>query len=264
MLRNVFTKSLWDQRRGLLGWGIGVAVLVLLEAALWPTVRAMPGFEEFLDNYPEAMRELFNLNEFATGRGFLNAELYSLILPILFIVFGIGRGARSIAGEEEAGTLDVLLLTPVSATRLVLQQAAALITGVLTLGAVLFASVVVLSPVFDLGIRVGDAATGSLAMSLLGIEFGCIALAVGAVTGRRGLAIGVGATAAVAAYLLYAMGQLVDAVRPWQPLSPFHQALEGGPLGAGLPASYGWMVIVAAVVVAVALPIFDRRDVAVH
>jgi ABC-2 type transport system permease protein len=259
---NVFLKSLRDQRRGLLGWSIGIVLLVGLEAALWPSIRDMPGFEEFLANYPEAMRKLFNLEEFTSGTGFLNVELYSAMLPILFLVFGIGRGARLVAGEEEAGTLEVLLVTPVSPMSLVLHKAAALATAVAALGVTLCVTVAVVSPVFGLGIGLADAATGSLALVLLGIEFGWLALAVGAVTGRRAVAIGVAATAAVGAYVLYVAGQLVESVKPWQPLSPFQQALEGGPLGAGLPVRYAWMALAAVVVLAAALPVFDRRDIA--
>ena len=59
------------------------------------------------------------------------------MLPILFLVYGIGRGARSVAGEEEAGNLEVLLTTRVSPTSLVLHRAAALATGMLGLGVVL-------------------------------------------------------------------------------------------------------------------------------
>lgn len=264
MLRSVLTKSLWDQRRGLVGWSIGLVVLVLVEAALWPSIKGMPDLNEFIQSYPEPLRELFNLQDFGTGLGFLNAELFSAVVPVLFIVFGIGRGARAIAGEEESGTLEVLLLTPVSATRLVLQQAVALVVALTVLGTVLFAAVTLSSPLFDLGIGPAEAATGSLAMTLLGVEFGCLALALGAATGRRAVALAGAATAAVAAYLLYVFGQLVDAVQPWQPLSPFHQALDGGPLGAGLPAAYVWLALGAAVVVAAALPVFDRRDVAVR
>jgi ABC-2 type transport system permease protein len=121
MFRNVFLKTLRDQRRSLVGWSIGVVILVLLEAALWPSVRDMPDLQQFLASYPEAMRKLFNLEEFGTGTGFMNAELFSALLPVLFIIFAVGRGARILAGEEEAGTLDVLLVTPVSAVRLVLQ-----------------------------------------------------------------------------------------------------------------------------------------------
>lgn len=264
MLRSVFTKSLWDQRRGLLGWSVAVALLVFVEAALWPTLGDMREIEQLVQNYPEPLRKLFNLDEFASGQGFLNVELYSLLLPILFIVFATGRGTRAVAGEEEAGTLDVLLVTPVSPTRLVLQQAAALATSVAFLGAVLLATVLVASVAFGLGIGIGAAATGSLAVVLIGTEFGCLALAAGAVTGRRGVAIAVAGTAALAAYLLYVIGQLVDSVRPWQPFSPFYQAITGGPLGAGLPPAYAWMALAAAAVVAMAIPVFERRDVAVH
>ncbi|HEX6076416.1 MAG TPA: ABC transporter permease subunit [Micromonosporaceae bacterium] len=262
MLRNVFLKGLRDQRRGLVGWGVGIVVLVLLEAALWPSVRDMMNLEELLANYPEPMRELFDLEEFTTGTGFFNVELYSLLLPILFLVYGIGRGARSVAGEEEAGTLDVLLLTRISPVSLVVQQAAALAVGLAGLGVVLFAAVMVFSPVFGLGIGAAAAATGSLSMVLLGIEYGWLALAVGSATGRRGLAIAVSAALAVAGYVLYAAGALVEAVEPWRPLSPFHQAVEGGPLGAGLPLAYGWLALGAVVVVLAALPVFHRRDIA--
>lgn len=264
MLRNVFLKSLRDQRRALLGWSIGILLLVVLEAALWPSIKKMPALDELLAGYPEAMRKLFNLEDFASGRGFMNAELFSALLPILFIAFAIGRGARSIAGEEEAGTLEVLLVTRVSAVRLVLAQAAALAVATAALGTVLYGSLLGSSAVFGMGIGAGELAGATLAMVLLGIEFGWLALALGAATGRRGLAIAGAATAAVAAYVLYVAGEFVEAVQPWQPASPFHQALTGGPLGAGMPLAYAWMALAGAVVVAVALPVFDRRDIATH
>jgi ABC-2 type transport system permease protein len=264
MLTNVFLKTLRDQRRTLVGWSIGLVLLVLLESALWPTVQNMGNLEEFVANYPEAMKELFKLDQFGTGSGFLNGELYSLMLPILFLVYGIGRGARSIAGEEEAGTLEVLLTTRVSPTSLVLHRAAALAVATLGLGVVLFLAVMVCSPVFGLAIPAGEAAAGSLAMVLLGVEFGWLALAVSAVTGRHVVATAVASAAAVAAYLLYAAGGLVEALQSWQGLSPFDQALAGGPLGGGIQWAFLWMPAAAAVFVAVALPLFDRRDIRVH
>jgi ABC-2 type transport system permease protein len=264
MFRNVYLKSLRDQRRALIGWGIGVVLLVVLEAALWPSIRDMPDLQQFLAGYPEAMRELFNLEGFGTATGFMNAELFSTVLPVLFIIFAVGRGARMLAGEEEAGTLDVLLVTPVSAVRLMVQLAAALATAVAALGVVVYVGLLAASPGFGLGIGAADLAAATLSMVLLGIEFGWLALAVGAVTGRRGVAIGVASTAAVGAYLLYVAGELVDAVAPWQPLSPFHQALTGGPLGAGPQVAYLWMAVAAIAFVVVATPIFGRRDIAAH
>lgn len=262
MLTSVFAKTLRDLQRPLLGWSIGVAALVGVMAALWPSIEGIPNLEEFLASYPEAMRELFNVDAITTGVGFMNAELFSLLVPALFIIFAVGRGARLIAGEEESGTLDVLLVTPVSRLAVLIETAAALAVAVLALGAVLFAATVISSPLVGLQIGVADAASASLAVTLLGIEHGWLALSVGAAVGSRPVAIGAASTFAVAGYVLYVMSKLVAAVEPWGALSPFQQALEPGPLGAGLQASYVWMPLAALVFVAAAAVRFDRRDVA--
>jgi ABC-2 type transport system permease protein len=263
VFRTVFLKTLRDQRRGLLGWSIGIAFLVFIEASIWPTMRDMD-WNQLIQSYPEELRELFDLDAMTTGTGFMNAELFTLLLPALFIVYAVGRGARLLAGEEESGTLDVLLVTPVSGASIVLQKALALATSLFVLGVVLFAVTLGSSLLFDLGIGVAAAASGSLSMVLLGAEYGALALAVGAITGRRAWVIGLATVAAVAAYVLYAVGMLVEAVEPWQPLSPFHQALTGGPLGAGLASGYLWLAGVSVVAVLVAMPVPDRRDIAAH
>jgi ABC-2 type transport system permease protein len=262
MLLTLLGKALRDQRRALVGWSVGVAALVTLEAALWPSVRGMPGLQEMLANYPEAMRTLFKLEDLATGTGFMNAELFSLMLPLLFLVFSIGRGARAIAGEEEAGTLEVLLVTPVSTTRLALAQGAVLAASLTALGAVLFATTMVTSVLFGLGIQAAQLAWATVAVVALGIEFGWLALAIGAATGRRAWAIAGASVAAVLAYVLYLAGELVSAIEPWQVLSPFQQALAGGPLGGGARPAFLWLPAVGAAVVAAALPLFGRRDIA--
>lgn len=262
MFANVFLKTLRDLRRSLAWWSVSVAALVAVMAAVWPSVRAMPNLDEFLANYPEAMRELFSIESMGTGAGFLNVELFSILLPALFLVFAIGRGARMVAGEEEAGTLDVLVVTPVTRLELLLHKAGALACALLVLTAVTFGSTVVASAVVDMGVPTADAAVGSLAMFLLGLEHGWLALAVGAAVGRRATALAVGSTFAVAGYTLYLVGELVTAVEPWQPLSPFTQALADGPVGPGAPPSFAWMAVAAVAFVAAAAPVFERRDLA--
>ena len=80
------------------------------------------------------------------------------------------------------------------------------------------------------GIPARHAAIGVIAVVLLGIQHAWLALAIGAAAGRRGLAIPVPGTLAVMGYVLHVIGALVDAVEPWQPLSPFTQAIEAGPI----------------------------------
>ena len=264
MLASVYLKSLRDQRWALLGWGVGVVALVLAEAAVWPTLRDVRGLDRMLESYPEAMRDLFDLDAMATGTGFMNAELFTLMMPMLFIIFGVSRGARTVAGDEEAGTLDAVLVTPMSTHRLVVEKLGALATALALLGAILLLTLLAGSAMFGLGIGLADAFSGVLAMVLLGLEYGAIALAVGAATGHRSVALAVAGVAAVAGYVLYALGLIVDGVSPWQPLSPFDQAFGEGPLGAEPATSLLWVVLGTVVVVLAAIPLFSRRDLRTH
>jgi ABC-2 type transport system permease protein len=260
-LRSVYLKSMRDQRRALAGWSVGIGLLVAVEAAIWPSFRDMEGIDDLLDQYPDYMKDLFDIDSMTSGLGFMNAELFTMLLPALFLIYAIGRGARLVAGEEEAGTLDVLLVTPLSARRIVLEKALALLTCVVLLGVVLWAVTVACSVALGMGIDPGEAATGALAQVLLGAEFGALALAVGTATGRRGVATWVPSGLAVAAYVLHAAALLVPEIDPWQKVSPIYHALADGPLGAGLPATYLWLVLGTSVAVVAALGLLDRRDI---
>ena len=47
------------------------------------------------------------------------------MVPLLLMIAAIGAGAGAIAGEEERGTLELLLANPLSRRRLVLEKTAA-------------------------------------------------------------------------------------------------------------------------------------------
>ena len=259
MLRTTLGRSLYGMRRGLVGWGIGVAVCVWVMAAIWPSMQSMD-IDALLAQYPEPLKEAFNVADYGTGTGFLNGELFSIVIPAIFAVYGIGRGARLVAGEEQDGLLELVVVTPTSRTSVLLQKAAALAVGVAVLGAVLWASILVGSALAGMDVGVIPAARAAVLVTLLGIEFGAVALAVGAATGRRSAAVAAGGGLAVAAYLLYLVGQLVEGVRPYRWMSPVYQAIVDGPIGPSLPELAALMPLVAIAAVAAAAPVFDRRD----
>lgn len=261
-LRTVYLKTLRDLRHGLIGWSISIGLLVLVESLIWPSFKDMKDIEKLFAQYPDYMQRLFDVTAMTSGRGFINAELFTLLLPALFLVYAIGRGARLVAGEEEEGTLDVLLVTPLSSTRILMEKALGLATAVLVLGVALYAVTLGCSWAIGMGIGPGDTFSGCLAMVLLGTEFGLLALGVGAATGRRSLAVALPAALAVAAYVLYVAGLLVQGVDPWQHLSPLEQALASGPLGGGLPLDFLWLLLGCILVTLATLPTLDRRDIA--
>ena len=263
MFRTIATKTLRDRGRSLAGWSIGIIALTTLLSALWPTIRDLEDFQALLDSYPEELGRLFGIESLLTPAGYLNTEYFSLLGPILFLTFGIGLGARLPAAEEERGALDVLLSLPVPRWRLLLEHAVALLLALVVLGVAQVVGVMLGSAAFGMGVPLGAAVSASASLVLLGALFGLVALAVGAGTGRRVVALAASSVLAVAAYVLYVAAQLVSAVEPWAVLSPFEHTVGAEPILNGNPAGASSVlaaVALAAVVAAVA--VFTRRDLA--
>lgn len=231
---------------------------------MWTSVRDMLSIDELTATYPEALQELFALDAVDTGVGFFNAELYTLVLPALFIAFAVTRGARLVAGEEEAGILEVLLVTPVPTTVVYLAKAVGLAFAVLALGVACAVATVAASAIFSMGVSPIEVAVGSSAMVLLGMLFGFLALAAGAVTGRRAYAVGVAGAGAAVAYVVHVAGALAadGLLDRLVPFSPLHQALVGGPMAREVPGgAFLTLAVVALALLVVGPPVLSRRDV---
>ena len=181
---------------------------------------------------------------------------------MLLLIFAIGAGAGAVAGEEERGTLDLLLAHPLRRRDFVLQRflALAVLVGALTM--VVFGSVALGSWLVDLEIGVGRLLAASTSVALLAVFFGALALAVGAVWPGRARAIAVASSLAVVAWLLDGLAQAVGALDAVRPLSPYYQALGRNPLREGAPWT-GWALlgVALAMLVAGAAIGFERRDV---
>ena len=84
-----------------------------------------------------------------TPEGYITFRYMATTLPLLLSIWPILAGARLVRGEEERGTMDVLLATSQSRTRLLLEKVGALAIALLVI-AVLFA----------VGVVAGEAALG--------------------------------------------------------------------------------------------------------
>jgi ABC-2 type transport system permease protein len=115
----------------------------------------------------------------------------------------------------------------------------------------------------NMDISAGHLAAATLSAVLLALAYGAIAILLGAATGRRTVAIGLTAAAAVAAYLVNGLAPLVDALDVVQKLSPFYHYAVGDPLRQGVSFVHmGVLVGIAVVATALAPWFFSRRDVA--
>jgi ABC-2 type transport system permease protein len=268
MLRSVFGAALWSRRRNLAWWVGGSFAYLLFLGSAFPTLRENAAdFEEMFESYPEALRAMFNMVEgvsMGTGPGFLNMELFSLVLPLLLIVYAMGFGSRAIAGEEEEGTLDLLLSGPITRRRVIAEQFAAMVVSTFVIGLVTWAAIVIAGASFDMGLVPGRVAAATFSAVLIGLVFGALALAVGSMTGRRGLAIGVAGAAALAAYLVFSLAEVLSWLGTVQKASPWYYYAESAPLLHGLEwAHAGGLAAIAVGLTAAGGLVLERRDLAV-
>ena len=264
MLGSVFSKTIRDQRKALAWWVGGFVATVLMYSSFFPSVQGnAEQFNRYLKDLPDVVRNLIGGLDFTTAEGYLQSELFSFLAPILVLVYAIGAGARAVAGEEEAGSLDLLLSTPARRSRIVADKFAAMVLATFALTVSMWLSVLVFGPAFDLQPDVGGFTAMSLNTFLLGLAFGSLALAIGSATGRKALAIGVPSGIAVATFIVNALGPSVEWLEPFRLVSPFYYYSGGEPIVHGLDPVHALVLAgISGIALAYAVWTFERRDLA--
>ena len=232
-------------------------------AAIFPSIEGSPEFDELVANYPEVLKELFGLGEgggITTGAGYLDVELFSFMLPLLVLVLAIGSGARTFAGEEDAGRLELVLSYPILRSRAVLAKGVAVAVEVAVVSGVTGLAMALLDPVVGLDLSSRNLAEAIVSLAALGLLFGWLALALGAAVPSRALAIGIPAGIAAAAYLVNGLHGLAGWLDPFRFVSPFW-LMGSSPLRNGVD----WpgvltVAVVAALVLLAGAWLVERRD----
>ncbi|MEV6523793.1 ABC transporter permease subunit [Longispora sp. NPDC051575] len=261
MSRNVFTKTLWDARRSLLGWSVGTTLVALMYASFFPSMSG-GAMADALKNLPDALKEGFHLDDLGSAAGYLGANTFGIVVPLLVLFYGASTGARAVAGDEESGQLDLLLAHPLSRTSLVLQRFGALVAGSTGIAVLVFVGLVAIRGAAELGsVSVTNLAAQCLNLALLGILFGALALCAGSVVGRRGLVFATTAAVGVLTYAANSFGAQLGL--GWtRNVSPFHYYLGGSPLKNGFQwGDAGILAAASLVLVGIGLWAFNRRDI---
>lgn len=266
MLGSVYRKTLWEHRVPLLWWVGGAMSLTGFLVALFPSISAGPDLQAIIDALPAQMLALFGVDPatFQTAAGYLQAQLYSFAAPILLVAVGLRMGARATAGEEQAGTIDLLLANPIDRDRLTLDKLLAMATllGLVVLG--ITAILLVGNESAGLGLAVAGVVGVNLGLLLVSLLFGALAAALGAWVGRPGPAGGIAAGLAVIAFLVDGFAPLVDGLEVAQKASPFFWYQAGQPLLTGPTRHHLLLAVWTAVFAGAAVAGFRRRDLTVE
>lgn len=253
----------WDLRerwRAAAGTGAVLGVVAVMVVALYPSIGR--SLSDLAEQLPPAVVNLLGGASTSTLTGWVELEYVSILGPFALLLLGAALGAGWLAGAEEQGTAGLVLSTPATRRAVVL---AALAAGVPLLGLTAGLSAV--------GLLVGDALVAEgrldtagvlathvqlLALGVLGLA---LALAAGALTGRRAVALAAVGVVGVVSYLVDGFAPTVDGLAWLEDLSAFSWAVGSHPLRTGVdPAGLALLLVASAVLAVVAVVAHDRRD----
>ena len=216
---------------------------------------------DLADDFPEAILAIAGGGDLATPEGFYQVETFSLMAPIAIMIVTIVVGARALAGEESNRTIGLLLANPIKRSTVVAEQALAMVVYAAVVGVATFAGVALGSVIAGLDMSIGNIAATSLLVTLLGLVFGALALALSAATGRVKIAVYGAIGVALASHLFNSLLPLSDNLAGYARWTPNHYYLSNDPLVNGMHWGHAALLAgLAASLVTAAIALFDRRD----
>lgn len=259
----ILARTLARERRKAVGWIAGVVLLVLVTTGSWPGIEsASSDMQSVMDNLPAALTAFFGdgIASFSAA-GIVGSRLYGTIGLALFIAYGVSRGARAIAGEEETGTLELLVVQPISRTAVAVDRVLAMLIGLLALVALEAGLLLGMMPVVGLDFDLAHVAGAAVGLYLLSAMFGALAFAAGALGAGRSAAVGIAGGLAGALFILTGLSGLVDGLEWFRDVSPFGRYDGTVVLSSGLdvPTAVAFALITAVLLV-VGVKGFGRRD----
>jgi ABC-2 type transport system permease protein len=267
MFRSVFSKSLRDYRVAILGWGIGLGLLVYFYYATILSQLAGSSSAQ-LQQIAEQFSFFGETVEANTPGGYITFKIMGSV-PVVLGIWAVLAGARMTRGEEESGALDILLATPQSRASVLVQKvlALAVATGLISLlvGVLVLAGMASAhgSLPAEVAVDPGAALMAGVNAGISAFLFGALALLLAQFMGRGAAAGWAGGLMALS-FIVEGTGRAITGASGVRPFSPLYYYDKSLPLVPGHGMNWGAfavLVVLAVLLAGVAVPLFLRRDI---
>ncbi len=260
--KSIYLKTLRDFRVAILGWGVGMGFLVYVVLATFPSLVTTAQARASLVSLSASFSWLAAPLAVDTAGGFTTFKIGFLIF--LIALWPLMAGSRMVRGEEERGSLDVLLSLPRGRVQVVLEKLAAEWTALLAMGLLIGLLTFVGGKSVSADFSLGDVLLFGLNIVLICGVFGAIALLLSQFTRERGTASGWTAGLLLVSIVLD-MAQRVIPNTTWLGrISPVYYYNLNKPLVPGYATNAGALLVLLALCVILngaAVWLFARRDV---
>ena len=125
--------DLQNRRRSTIGYAAGMALYMLVIVALYPAFKHSTGLDKLITDNPTIAAMFGVTGSLTSPAGWVDANAYTNFLPLIMLLLTIGYGAAAIAGQDEDGTLGLLVVLPLPRREILAQKIAAMIAQALVL-----------------------------------------------------------------------------------------------------------------------------------
>jgi ABC-2 type transport system permease protein len=261
-LRSVFLKTLRDYRIPILGWGIGMGLVVVSPMASVATFLTTPQAREQLVSLAAGFAWNADVVAVDTIGGYATFKIGIFIF--LIAVWPLLAASRMLRGEEERGSMDVLLSLPRPRWRVALEKLASLWSALLAMGVLIGVLAFAGGKKFGADFGLGDALLFGLNLALFCALIGGVALLISQFTQERGPAAGWTAGLLLVFIVLDMVRRVIPDAGWISHLSPVYYYNLSKPLVPSNGVNAGAMLLTLSLAVLLsgtAVWLFVRRDV---
>jgi ABC-2 type transport system permease protein len=258
---SIFLRTLRSYRVAIAGWGIGMGLVVLQPLAAASTVVGTATGRPSLTQLASAFA--FNAAPVALGTVAGYATWKVGVFMLIMAIWPLLAASRMLRGEEERGSLDVLLSVPRPRARVALEKLAAMWTALLAMAALIGLIAFVGSRSFNPGFGFGDALLFGLDLALVCAVFGGLALLISQFTLDHRRAAGWTGALLLVLVVLDSVHRLFPDAEWVSRLSPVYYYNLSKPLVTSYGTSPGGMLVLFALTLVLsgaAVWLFARRD----
>ena len=188
MLRSIFLKTLRDYRVAILGWGIGMGLVVISPMASVAALVTTPQAREQLVSLAASFAWNADPIKVDTIGGYATFKIGFFVF--LIVIWPLLVGSRMLRGEEDRGSMDVLLSLPRPRLNVALEKLAAMWTALFAMAVLIGLLAFAGGAKFGADFGLGGGLLYGLNLALICAVFGSLALLISQFTQERGPAAG--------------------------------------------------------------------------
>jgi ABC-2 type transport system permease protein len=260
--KSIYLKTLRDFRIAILGWGVGMGLATFEVQATVGSLVSTPAARATLVSLASSFAWNADAVAVDTVGGYATWKVG--IFFLLVAIWPLMACSRLLRGEEERGSLDVLLSLPRGRLRVALEKLAAVWTALLLMGLLIALITFAGGKSFNADYSLSDALLFGLNLVLICGVFGSIALLLSQFTQERGTAAGVTGGLLLVFIVLDMVHRVIPGTEWLSRLSPVYYYNLSKPLVPSYGTNPGAMLVLLGLSVLLsgaALWLFVRRDI---